>query len=173
VSAPKFVPTKPIPVTPNAYESPPRRFDGWTATRPGDGGERQGAQLGSQGPDQGYAYTLVATVEDKVTLRPDEHWADASTLIVSVALKRASIYGRAPVIHDIGLAMALFGYDDASTDDALVDYRSAAADEVSHSHHYGRLRDVVDRISDNTLKMKPADIAGERARNWQSLVGAK
>ena len=172
MSAPKFVPAKTVRVTPTAYSSPPRRFDGWTATRPGDGGLREGAQLGSQGPDQGYAHTLVETVEGQVTLREDEQWADVAMLIASVALKRASIYGRAPVIHDIRLVMTLFGYDDASCDQELVEYRRAAAEEVSHSHHYGRLRGVVDRIGDEALTMKPADVASARVHDWRALVGA-
>jgi hypothetical protein len=172
VSAPKFVPTKAVRVTPAVYESPPARFDGWTATRPGDGGLAEGAQLGSQGPDQGFAYSLVDTVKTKVTLRDDEHWADASILIATIGLRRASIYGRAPAIYDIRFAMALFGYDDASVDEALVDYRRAAAEEVSHSHHYGRLRDAVDRIGAETLAMRPADVASARAHDWQALVGA-
>jgi hypothetical protein len=61
VAAPDYVPTDPIEMV-RGYSSPPSRKRSWTADRPGDldAGQPPGTRLGTQGPDQGYAYKLVS-----------------------------------------------------------------------------------------------------------------
>src|SRR5690606_40342592 len=64
--------------------------------------------LGAAGPDQGYGYKLAKRMQDKLQLLPREHATDAVVGALAVALKRASLFGRAPVIHDFRLAYGLF-----------------------------------------------------------------
>ncbi len=173
MSAPKFVPAKAVRATPAVYASPPSRPGGWRADRPGDGGLRKGTRLGAQGPDQGYALTLADFVRDELTLTGDEKWEDVRTLIAAVGMRRASIFGRAPVIHDLRLAAGLFGYDLADAPGELVDYRRDAASDTAHVHHYDHLRDVVDRIDDDTLRLTPHSAAELRESDWRSAVGAE
>ena len=67
VAAPDYVPTRPTD-RPRRYESPPRRGNSWSPDRPADllEGQPAGERLGSQGPDQGYALTLVHQFEGKL-----------------------------------------------------------------------------------------------------------
>jgi hypothetical protein len=124
---PEFVPLVPGR-TEKAYESPPWRADGWLAERPGDlvdeGRQPQGGDLGFQGPDQGYALKLANGQRDKLQLAAGEHADDAITGCVAVALRRASLYGRAPVMHDVRLAFELFGFLDEDADAELVAWRT-------------------------------------------------
>ncbi len=172
MSAPKFVPLEAVRSTPTVYESPPSRFGGWRADRPGDGGVADGARLGAQGPDQGYALTLTDVARDELHLAAGEHWDDVKSLIAAIAMRRASLFGRAPVIHDVRVAAGLFGYDDPGAPDDLVAYRRDAADETAHAHHDDHLRDVVDRISDDVLCLVPDKAAAARRDDWRCAVGA-
>ena len=87
--------------------------DDWRSDRPGDLGPDQpeGALFGRPGPNVGYAYTLAQRAKDRLRLGPFEHADDAVAVIAEVAGKRAAQFGRAPVIGDIDLAIALLGYD--------------------------------------------------------------
>ena len=66
--------------------------------------------MGRQGPDQGYALLLARRFADRLELAPDEHAEDAVAGCMVVAMARASLFGRAPVIHDLDLAFTLWGY---------------------------------------------------------------
>ena len=74
---------------------------------------RPGARLGFQGPDQGYALTLAARLRPEVHVQAGESVDDAVAGCTAVALRRASLYGRAPVIHDLRIAFTIWGYFDA------------------------------------------------------------
>lgn len=168
MAAPEYVPVKPMDDV-RAYESPPRRPDSWRAERPGDlvGNQPRGERLGSQGPDQGYALKLVDDMFLPV-LRPGGlHPADAIAGCVAIAMKRASIFGRAPIAHDLRLAFALFGFldDDASAE--LVALRERSFAGISHPHHYGEARAIVDAVPESTLRRKHTDV---RAADWRELL---
>ena len=112
MSAPEFVPRK-AGRSGKAYESPPRRPDSWLAVRPGDleGRARPGGPgLGVQGPDQGYALTLARRLRDQLVLTEGESADDAIAGSLGVALRRAALFGRAPVIDDLRVAFSLFGF---------------------------------------------------------------
>ena len=80
--------------------------------------------------------SLARRFEGKLTLTPGEHEKDALAGAVGVALKRASIFGRAPVIHDLTVALTIWGFlDDVPRE--LVELRRHLFEEVSHPHHYG------------------------------------
>ena len=79
--------------------------------------------MGHPGPDQGYALRLVKQFKDKVFLVSGEHWEDASEVAVLTALKRASLFGRAPCTFDIEVGLCIWGYFDPNPEDELVDLR--------------------------------------------------
>src|SRR5690606_35188820 len=111
MAAPEYVP-QPKDDAPRTYESPPWRPESWFADRPADldGPQPYGPRLGYPGPDQGYALKLARRFEGKLVLTPGEDEEDAIIGCVEVANKRASLFGRAPIVHDLTVAFALWGF---------------------------------------------------------------
>jgi hypothetical protein len=143
-----------------AYTSPPRRAEPWTADRPGEiVGFRQpaGPALGNQGPDQGYVWKLIRQFEDRLLLADGEHVADVLAGCAGVALRRASLFGRAPVVHDVEVALTAFGFLD-EVDPDLADWRRELFAEVSHPHHYARARLIADLVPEDTLRRPPGEL---------------
>lgn len=173
MGAPEFVPTKPNAVV-RAYGSPPRRPESWRAERPGDFADdhRQptGDRLGSQGPDQGYALRLARLIEPELQLTEGEHARDALAGIVAIANKRASIVGRAPMIHDLRVAATLFGFFDGDADPELVALRRRLFEEVGHFHHYAELRAIVDMVDPEVLRQSPGKVADRYRSDWRSQL---
>jgi hypothetical protein len=170
VGAPEYVPvdrTRPI----RAYESPPRRDGSWLPNRPGDlvNGQPHGDRLGNQGPDQGYVLSLVRHFHGKLTLTAGEHERDALAGAAAVALKRASLFGRAPVIHDLTVALTIWGFlGDAPPE--LVTLRKGLFEEVSHPHHYAEQRGLADLVPEAVLRSTPAQITAAHRADWRSLL---
>lgn len=173
MGAPEHVPTEPA-VKVRAYTSPPRRPDTWTVDRPADfaGSSRQpaGDQLGSQGPDQGYALKLAGILEPDLHLADGEHARDALAGIVAVGLKRASLLGRAPVIHDLRIGATLFGFLDPSADATLVERRRELFEEVGHFHHYAELRHIADLVSPDVLRQTPDQVTARYEADWRDQL---
>ena len=160
MAAPEHVPvdrTRPI----RAYKSPPRRPDPWLATRPGDlaYGQPRGDLLGNQGPDQGYVLRLARRFEGKLVLTPGEHERDALAGATAVALKRASLLGRAPVVHDLTVALTIWGFLGEAPSE-LVALRKPLFEEVWHPHHYSSQRRIADLVPDAALRMTPQQVTG-------------
>jgi len=172
MAAPEHVPvdrTTPI----RGYESPPRRPESWLPDRPGDviaDGQPRGDRLGHQGPDQGYALSLARRFEGTLTLTPGEHEKDALAGAVAVGLKRASIFGRAPMIHDLTIALTVWGFLGEAPKD-LVELRKHLFEEVSHPHHYGELGRIVDLVREATVRMTPAQVTEAHRADWRGLLG--
>jgi hypothetical protein len=136
-----------------------------------EAGQPRGERLGNQGPDQGYMLSLARRFEGKVTLRPGEHEKDALAGAVGVALKRASLFGRAPVVHDLTVALTIWGFLGEAPDD-LVELRMPLFEEVWHPHHYDELRQLVDLVPEAALRLSPAQVAEVHRADWRSLLGA-
>jgi hypothetical protein len=171
MAAPEFVPvdrTRPV----RGYESPPRLAEPWWSDRPGEVvGEVQphGGRFGSQGPDQGYLLALARRFEGRLLLGPGEHERDALAGAVAVGLKRASLYGRAPVVHDLTVALTIWGFLDVAPEE-LVELRRALFEEVWHPHRYAALRHLVDLVPDESLRTTPAQASEAHRRDWRSLL---
>ncbi len=172
MAAPEHVPVdrnRPV----RGYESPPRRPQPWLSDRVGEvveEGQPRGQRLGNQGPDQGYMLSLARRFEGKLTLAPGEHEKDALAGAVGVALKRASLFGRAPVVHDLTIALTLWGFlGDAPKE--LIDLRKGLFEEVSHPHHYAGLRRIVDQVPEASLQRTPAEVTVAHRADWRSLLG--
>jgi len=170
MAAPEYVPVDRMKVL-RTYESPPRRQGSWLATRPGElsGRQPRGRHLGSPGPDQGYVLLLAHRFEGKLTLVAGEHEADAIAGCIGVALKRASLFGRAPVVHDLTVALTLWGFLTEAPAE-LVELRKPLFAEVALAVHYPQQRRIVDAVSDDALRRSPAEVADAHARDWRSLL---
>jgi hypothetical protein len=145
----------------------------WKADRPGEivhqGGQPTGDRFGTAGPDQGYALKLARRWEDKVVLTPGEPWADVTTGCVAVALKRATVFSRAPVTYDVEAALAVFGYlTNAGTE--LVAFRKPLFEGCAH--HYNQVRDIADQVPESTLRLTPDEVKSRvAAGGWKALLG--
>lgn len=125
----------------------------------------KGFHLGSPGPDQGYGLALADRFHDRLHLAPGEHRHDVVTACLGVGLKRASLFGRAPVIYDMELAYTVYGYlGDAPAD--LVEFRTPLIQGAGHD--YWRQRDAVDRVAESALRSTPEKVRASLS-DWRSL----
>ena len=151
---------------PPGLATPPARD--WRADRPGDlGGETAaGSMLGRPGPNVGYAYTLAARARAALTISPLEHDADVVAVVAEIAGKRAAHFGRAPVMTDIDVAIALLGYD-GLVDDDFVDLRARLVHDAAHD--YIRRRELVDAVPEALLPMRMSELIGA-VDGWRSQL---
>jgi hypothetical protein len=170
VAAPEYVPQPAIQQV-RSYSSPPRRPEPWIADRPGElhGPQPRGERLGSPGPDQGYVLRLARRFQGHLQLAPGEDEDDAVAGGVAVALKRASLLGRAPVMPDLTVAFTIWGFLGEAPEE-LVELRRRLFAEVASPHHYPELRRIVDLVSDDVLRKSPQEIAEAHRRDWRSLL---
>jgi hypothetical protein len=143
---------------------------GWRAVRPGElePGQPEGCLLGSPGPDAGYALTLAERFHHHLQVAAPESEHDAVALGAAVAMKRAAMFGRAPVSTDLQIAFTLFGYLGGAPAE-LVEWRRHAVAGVGH-HDYARLRVLVDAVPAEVLRRKPDEIAAALATQWKALL---
>ena len=169
MAQPEYVPTAPSDKARVSERLPTP--DPWWADRVGEvkpqGAQPQGRRLGTAGPDQGYALKLFGRFDDRLVLAAGEHAADVEAGTLGVALRRAALYGRSPVIHDVELALGLWGFLDAAPAE-LVAYRHPLFAEAAH--HYGQQRAVSDQVPEETLRLSPAEVRA-RLADWRQLLG--
>ncbi len=168
MSAPKFVPVATVGAFRGDSALPPA--EEWKSDRPAElpAGSPTGARMGRPGPDQGYAIKLANTFHGKLRLTEGEDEHDAIAGCLGVAMKRASMFSRAPVIHDLKVAFAAFGFlDDAPAE--LVELRKKRFEAVGH--HYELQRDIADLVPEETLRMTPEAVSRRVAGgNWKTLL---
>jgi hypothetical protein len=155
------------------YSSPPWRPEEWTADRPADlpDGQPTGAGMAWQGPDQGYVLRLLRQFEGQLVLADGEDAADAKAGCVVVALKRASLFSRAPVIHDLTVAFTVWGYlAPAPTD--LVALRRGLFAGVAHEHHHAARYAIADLVPNEVVCLSPAQVAERAGADWRSVLDA-
>ena len=143
--------------------------DHWWQDRPGeliDPIRATGANLGIQGPDQGFGLKLARRFAAKLVLGDHEHAADATIGCHGVAEKRASLFGRAPVIYDYELAFTLWGFLGSAPPELLA-FRAPLFAEAAH--HYASQRNIVDLVPEATLRMTPQEVRN-RMRDWRQLL---
>ncbi len=143
----------------------------WTPDRPAELRGRVavgGRHRGVPGPDQGYALKLARRFEDRLVLGESEHTEDAVAGCLGVSLRRAALFGRAPVLADLEHAFTLWGFLGGAPS-ALVEYRRPLF--RSAAHHYWEQRDIAERVREATLRLTPPEIAS-RLSEWHSLLDA-
>jgi hypothetical protein len=141
----------------------------WVPNRPGevwDKGMPTGKRVGAPGPDQGYGLKLARQFLGRLQLADGELADDAVAGCLTVGLKRASRFGRAPVIHDMELAFVLWGFL-GDPPAALIEYRKPLFMAVSHD--YWEQRAIADAVPDETLRLTAADVRS-RLADWRSLI---
>ena len=168
MAAPEYVPTTKEQQPRRGLGLPPARS--WIATRPAElkAEQPEGRSLGHPGPDQGYALVLAERFRDRLVL--DGATADdAIAGCLGVGLWRASIFGRAPVIHDLDIALRIWGFlGDAPRE--LIEVRNPLFEAASH--HYWDQRAIVDRVPEATLRMSHQQVASMFPAEWRALVGS-
>jgi hypothetical protein len=177
MAAPEYVPQNATTREDKAYSSPPWRTDSWFPDRPGEldlatGQQPEGTSLGVQGPDQGYAIKLANRFRGTLHLEPGEHEDDALAGALGVALRRSSLFGRAPVVHDLTIALTAFGFLDEAPDADLVAWRRFRFEEISSPNHYFESREVAHSVLESVLRLTPAQVAEQHRSNWRSLLVA-
>jgi hypothetical protein len=147
----------------------------WAAHRPADfianPSEARKPNTGIRGPDQGYALHLAERFEPRLQLAEGEHAEDVLSGAVAIALKRASLFGRAPVSHDLEIALRLFGFL-GDADEEQVQARRKAFGGAHHD--YWQQRDLADLVPEDTLAL-PLSVVRSRLEaepdSWRSLSG--
>ncbi len=157
------------------YTSPDVVPPPWSPDRPGvvEGLQPAGPRLGAQGPDQGFALTLARRLVPKIHLQGRERIDDAIRGCLGIALRRASLYSRAPVIHDLTIAFTIWGFFDEQPPDDLVARRPQLFEGVGIvNHHYAEGRAIADLVPESTLRLTPEQVADAYPERWRELTGA-
>ena len=178
MAAPRYVKTSSVPRTPS-YSSPDVVPQHWGPNRPADllSGQPVGGPLGYQGPDQGYALKLTGLFDDRIVLsaadeRNGVSRADVHGGCVQVALKRAALFGRAPVVYDLEVAYCGWGWLDESPSADLVELRGKYFGGVADPHHYTQSRHLVATVADQALLLTPAQVAQQYQSDWRLFLDA-
>jgi hypothetical protein len=175
MAAPEYVPHPPAEQA-RVYESPPWRDEPWVQEHREDLGGRPpaGGLFGYAGPDQGFILKLARTYEGKLALTEGEHEEDALTGGAAVGLRRASMFGRAPVIHDLTIALRVYGFltDGGDPDHGLVSFRRPLFEACAQPHRYDGLRALVDQVPEWVLRLSPDDVKLHALAGWHALFEA-
>lgn len=160
-----------------SYASPDVVPPHWHPNRPADlsSGQPTGGSLGHQGPDQGYALKLTNLFDTQIALTNTDRvngvaHADVHAGCVQVALKRASLLGRAPVVYDLEIAYRCWGWLDDAAAPELVALRGDYFHGVAGSHHYQQARWLVAAVPATVLVLSPTEIARQYDTDWRSLL---
>ncbi|MEZ5381726.1 MAG: hypothetical protein R2754_08005 [Microthrixaceae bacterium] len=171
MAAPEHIARKPASLV-RSYTSVPRVPSTWTPDRAGElnGPQPWGDRLGTPGPDGGFALTLAERAVDALYLAEGEHREDVVAGLAAVAAKRAASYGRAPVVHDVGVAAEVFGFHAEAAEPELLEIRRTAFEGVANPHHYEARRALTDLVPEAALRRTPDAVASAHRSDWRSLL---
>jgi hypothetical protein len=144
----------------------------WLQDRPAeisDLRQPEGPELGATGPDLGFGLKLANRVAERAVLAPGERKADAVAGCFACGTRRASIFHRGPVVYDMELAFAVWGFL-AGAPEELVAYRRPIFAGVAHD--YTRQRALVDMVSADVFGMAPDQVKAGLSANWREWLGA-
>ena len=120
------------------------------------------------GPNVGYAYTLAERVaRTGCGSARTSTLDDAVAVVAEIAAKRAAIFGRAPVIDDVDVAIdaARLRRRRPTTPSS----RSVRSSCTSAAHEYLRRRTMVDAVPESLLRKRMAEVA-ESVDAWRSQL---
>jgi len=173
MAAPKFAP---VGVNESQYYSSPDVVPAaWNPDGPGlfPGLQPDGPRRGAQGPDQGFALRIAARLVPLLHLQPAEKQNDAVRGCLGIALKRASMFSRAPVVHDVRLAFLIWGFFIEQPPADLLARRHELFEGVGLvNHHYAEGRLIADLVPESTLRLTPDQAAATMPASWRELTGA-
>lgn len=173
MAAPKFAPAGPREST--YYSSPDVVPPPWTPDRPGvvEGLQPVGRRMGAQGPDQGFGLSLARRRSERIHVVAPVSVDDAVRGCLTIALKRASLFSRAPVVHDVDIAYTIWGFYDSDPPAELVARRAELFEGVGNvNHHYAEGRAIADLVPESTLRMTPDQVRAAFPARWRELTGA-
>src|ERR1700722_13980478 len=116
---------------------------------------RKGANIGTPGPDSGFALRLAHRFEHELQLGDGESEHDVLLGVALVASKRAALFGRAPCIYDVRLALNLWGFPHRCPAGLPED---ASGTVLLISHDYVAQRALVDSVPEETLRLSPDEV---------------
>jgi len=140
----------------------------WSTTRPAELDEELpvGRHFGATGPDLGYGLKLAKRFAQRLELPEGEEVGDAIAGCFACGAKRASGFGRAPVIYDMEWAYVLWGFA-GDAPEPLVAFRAPLFKGAAH--HYWDQRQIVERVKPATFALAPAAVR-EQLKLWQNLL---
>jgi hypothetical protein len=153
-------------VRPSSLLPPPAP---WYLDRPAeltDLGPPVGRRFGSTGPNLGYGLLLAHRLEHRLELEPGGDREDVVAGCFVCGSRRASFFGRAPVVYDMEWAFTLWGYLGGAPDD-LVAWR-ADLFRGAGEDYWGQRR-IADAVRPETLPLTPAAVR-ERLESWKELL---
>ena len=165
-----------VPITEADQVRPARRLHvpgPWSPDRPAEirvPVRQHGRMMGTPGPDQGFALRLARRMEDRLHLAAGESADDVLGGAALLAARRAGLFGRAPSVHDLVVALSLWGFlGDAPRE--LVDARRAAFRGAAHD--YDVQRALVDSVPETSLRLAPDEVGSQAGgEGWRALVRA-
>jgi hypothetical protein len=167
MAQPEYVPVPPTDrVRPSKRLPPARR---WFQDRPaevGKPGQPTGPRMGVPGPDQGYGMRLAYEFEDRLELAEGERTEDVIPGCLGVALRRAALFGRAPVMQDLDLAFSLWGFLGGAPEE-LIEFRKPLFQGTAKA--YLDQRAIVDKVAESTLRSTPERVRELLGSDWRSL----
>ena len=79
---------------------------------------------------------------------------------------------RAPVVHDLTIALTIWGWLDTNPPEELVKIRSDVFSGLRNlGHHYGTARRLVDAVPETTLRASPDQISLLYPAQWKVISG--
>ncbi|HTO01641.1 MAG TPA: hypothetical protein VL068_13300 [Microthrixaceae bacterium] len=171
MAAPEYVPLDPTAQL-RSYGSPPRRAGSWMKDRPAEirGLQPIADRLGVTGPDPGYALTMAARYKGKLHLGAGEKESDALAGAGAIAMKRAALTGRAPILADVKVALTIWGFLNPNPPAELVELRTDVFEEVHNPADYPRLRTLADMVPSEVLAADPDTIARAHNIDWRRCL---
>jgi hypothetical protein len=128
-----------------------------------------GPGFGATGPDLGFGLKLAQQVAERAVLAKGEHIQDAVAGCFACGARRASLFHRAPVVHDMELAFALWGFLPGAPPE-LVAYRRPLFAGIAHD--YARQRKLAGSVSPEALRLSPEQVKAGLASSWREWLGA-
>ncbi|MFM8776907.1 MAG: hypothetical protein ACKOEH_08530, partial [Actinomycetota bacterium] len=112
-------------------------------------------------------------MRESIVVQPGESADDAIRGAIAIALRRASKYGRAPVVHDLTVAFGIWGWMLLDPPSDLVARRKELFTGLGDAaHHYSELRTLVDMVPESTMLMTPDQVRTGMPGSWRALTGA-
>jgi hypothetical protein len=167
MAQPDYVPLTPADRVRPSERLPPARQ--WFQDRPAEVGkpdQPMGGYFGVPGPDQGYAMLLAEQFEDRLELSEGERVEDVIPGCVGIALRRATLFDRAPVKTDLELAFTVWGFlGDAPPE--LVEMRKPLFQGTAKAYLDQRM--IASRVTETALRSTPAQVRDVLRSDWRSL----
>jgi hypothetical protein len=115
---------------------------------------------------------LAERARNRIFLSTGEHADDALRGCSLIALRRASLFGRAPAVHDLNVALGMWGYlSDSPPTDLVAVRRELFLGVGNVAHHYAEGREIADMVPESTLRMTPAHVLSQFSTQWRQLTG--